>query len=144
MEGEGATFKTLPCALSNRSRMYRLNDRVTQDTGVLNVHTEAFSKCLRERFSVQGKKKRTRHNTHRDTQHTLHLNNLFLHEASNSPTNEGPRPTHSGPQGKCFLTRELSGRGIIVIVSKKRDEKRETERSKKERDERRVRRERHV
>ena len=56
---------------------------------------------------------------HLTTQHItqqVHLDNFFLHEASNSPANEGPKPAHSGPQGKCFRHRELSGRVIIVIA----------------------------
>ena len=62
------------------------------------------------------------HTTHAIQQ--VHLDTLFLHEASNSPDDEGPRPTDSGPQGKCFLHWELSGQVIIVIVIG-RDEKRE-------------------
>ena len=62
------------------------------------------------------------HTTHEIQQ--VHLDTLFLHEASNSPADGGPRPTHSGPQGECFLHTELSRQVIIVIVIG-RDEKRE-------------------
>ena len=44
--------KTLPCVRSKRSRVYFQNARVTKDTGVLNVHTRAFSTCTRERLSL--------------------------------------------------------------------------------------------
>ena len=44
--------KTLPCVRSKRSRVYFQNARVTKDTGVLNVHTRAFSTYTRERLSL--------------------------------------------------------------------------------------------
>ena len=83
------------------------------------------------------------HNTPQHTTQQVHLDNLFQHEASNSPTNEGPAPTHSGPQSKCFLHKELSGRVITVIVTGRemkreretdRQTDREIDRKKKERD----------
>ena len=55
---------------------------------------------------------------------------FFLHDASNSPTNDGPRPTHSGPQGQCFLHRELSGRMVIVIEERAERRVRDDERKR--------------
>ena len=45
-------LKTLPCVRSKRSHVYFQNARVTKDTGVLNVHTRAFSTYTRERLSL--------------------------------------------------------------------------------------------
>ena len=96
------------------------------------------SECARKRQEQLriSLKVATEHNNNTTPQHTtqqVHQDNLFLHQASNSPTNEGPRPTHSGPQGKWLLHRELSGRVIIVTVIG-RDEQRERDRKKKEKE----------
>ena len=45
------------------------------------------------------------------------LEGIFLHGASFFwPTRDGPRPTHSGPQGKSVLCVQRVERVIIVIV----------------------------
>ena len=41
-KSEGATFKTLPCVRSERSRVYFQNARVLCDTGALKPHRERF------------------------------------------------------------------------------------------------------
>ena len=45
-------LKTLPCVRSKRSHVYFQNARITKDTGVLNVHTRAFSTYTREHLSL--------------------------------------------------------------------------------------------
>ena len=126
MESEEATFKTLPCVRSKRFRVY-LQKRPCHIGYTWEPFESAHGSVL------QCKTRRNAEHTTHTTQHTttqqVHLDNLFLHEASCSPTNEGPRPTHSGPQSKCFLHRELSGRVIIVIVIG-REMKRERERQR--------------
>ena len=69
-----------------------------------------------------------------DTTHTQQVlrDNLFLHEASNSPTNEGPRPRTPALRVSVFLPKKLGGRVIIVIVigrEMKRERERDRERS---------------
>ena len=85
-------------------------------TTTLTTTTPHHTTHNRRRHSHSHSHSHTATHQHNTTQQ-VHLDNLFLHEAGNSPTNEGPRPTHSGPQSKCFLHRELIGRVIIVIVA---------------------------
>ena len=76
------TFKT-PMSFMTRERFEHTNGNAcsVQDT---KKHADTHSHAQRTR------------NTHNTIQR-VDLDNLFLHEAKNSPTSEGPNSTHSNP-----------------------------------------------
>ena len=72
----------------------------------------------------------------RDLSGTPWLILLCALSAFPSPTREGPRPTHSGPQGRVYRESQLDECSVSLSLRTERESRQETERRKKERRER--------
>ena len=71
---------------TDRTVQYKLNG---QSLRLLGLHRD-----VNDAHRAGANRLQNKQTTHHTTQQ-VHLDNLFLHEASNSPTNEVPRPTHT-------------------------------------------------